>query len=312
MIHKNEIRGRPLEKHGAPYGEARRLRYFVTICNEVLKHDAIDLDLLIDRIIVAVQKINPKLTEYVRTTGIMKTKAVTRNYIRFADWLNLIKIENRLVTPTSYTVFFACLEGREDFYLSDEEKIGFFLKLIELNDLLRLIKLLRIRNSIQDLIVGLNLSEHFVESFFEWLVDLGILNPVNQKFGNFNLTNLGYHVREDCTSGKTLMEISETYIENLLGINLQRSIPISDDLIWLSFHESLKKLASHVRSEVDRNLYSAFPLVLDLQLRLVLNNHLLISITELIEKLKHISTNHNSVFSWDKMANAGYIKILGD
>ena len=300
-----------MEKRGAPYGEARRLRYFVIICNEVLKFETVDLDLLIDRLIVAVQKINPKLTEYVRATGVMRTKAVTRNYLRFADWLNLIKIENRLVTPNSYTVFFACLQGREDFQLTDEEKISFFMKFIELDDLLRLIKLLKIRNSIHNLITDLELSEHFVESFFEWLVDLGILTPINPKFGDFNLTNLGYHVREDCTSGKTLMEISKTYIEKLLGKNIQRGIAISDELTWLSLHESLRKLASYVRSEVDRNLYSAFPLVLDLQLRLIVKYGFLVSTTELIEKLKYISRYHNSVFSWDQMASAGYIKILG-
>ena len=301
-----------MEKRGAPYGEARRLKYFVTICNEMLRYDAVDLDLLIDRLILSVQKINTKLPEYVRTTGIMKTKAVTRNYLRFADWLNLLNIESRLVTRNSYTVFFACLQGREDFHLTDEEKIGFFLKLSELDDLIRMIKLLRIRNSIKNLIASLDLSEHFVESYFEWLVDLGILNPINPKFGNFNLTNLGYHVREACNNGKTMIGISETYIEKLLGKNIQHGITISDDLIWFSFHESLKKLESHVRSEVDRNLYSAFPLVLDLQLRLVLKYHLLVSPTELIEKLKHISTDHNSLFSWDQMANAGYFKILRD
>jgi hypothetical protein len=144
MIRINEARGKLLKKRGAPYGEARRLRYLVTICDEALRYDAVDIDLFIDRLVTSVQKINPKLTGYIRTTGIMQTKAVTRNYLRFADWLNLLDIENRLVSRNSYTVFFACLQGREDFYLTDEEKIGFFLKLIELNDLVRLIKLLRI------------------------------------------------------------------------------------------------------------------------------------------------------------------------
>lgn len=312
MIYKNEIRGRHLEERGLPYGEARRLRYFVTICDEVLRYDAVDLDLLIDRLIVSAKEINPKLIEYVRTTGIMKTKAVARNYLSFADWLNFLNIENRLVIRNSYTVFFGCLQRREDFYLTDEEKVGFFLKLIELDDLLRLMKLLRVRNLIKNLVVDLGLSEHYVESFFEWLVDLGVLNPVNLKFGSFTLTNLGYHVREACRNGKTLTEISETYIRNLSGENLQQDITISDDLVWLSFRESLKKLASHVRSEVDRNLYSAFPLILDLQLRLALKYHLLISTATLSERLKHISAEHDSVFSWDYMANAGYIKFSSD
>lgn len=294
---------------GAPYGEARRLRYFVLISSELLESPSIDIDLFIDRLLKAVGIINPKLSQYVRETGIIQSRAVARNYLRFADWLNLLRIENRIVVPSSYTVFLANLNGCKDFSLTNKEKIAFFLKLTELEEFVRLIGLLRIKNSIKDFIELLGLSEHFVESYFEWLVDFGILRPTRRKFGLFTLSNLGYQISEACRNKHQKLEISGTYVESLLETKLDYELRISEDDFWNTFMRSLNKLGQHTRSEVDSQLYSAYPLILDLQIQLIFDYQLLVSTSLLIKELKDISPNHNTIFSWDSLAGAGYIKL---
>lgn len=296
-----------MKRNSAPYGEARRLRYFVQICNEVLQSPSVDMDFLIDRLLEAVRTINPKLDEYIRKTGILQSQAVGRNYLRFAGWLNFIRIENRLIVPNSYTVLFANLEARKDFFLTNEEKVAFFLHLIKLGELSRLLTSLKMKNAIKDYIRN-DLSEHFVESFFEWFVDLGILNPTSPSFGRFMLTSLGYKVKETLKRQPELLRASGSYVANLLNVSVESYLNISDDDFWVSFKESLRKLAQCTRSEVDSHLYSAFPLILDLQIRLIFDYYLLVPTTELIEKLKHISARYNTVFSWDSLANAGYVK----
>jgi hypothetical protein len=267
-----------------------------------------DVDLFIDRVLTIGRRINPKLNEYIRRTGIMQSGAVARNYLRYANWLNFLRLESSLVIPNSYTVFLADLNAREDFSLSKEEKIGFFLALIEVDDVLRILRKMEMKNSVKNSVKLLGLSEHFIESFFEWFVDLGIVRPTNYKFGTFDLTNLGYHAAESARNGRK-WEASKTYSSVLLSSNVRYGLNITDDEIWQSFRDSLEKLGQHTRSEVDPNLYSAFPLVLDLQIRLILAHHLLVSTTELIQKLKDISPRYNTVFSWDPLANAGYVKV---
>lgn len=297
-----------LKRSGTPYGEARRLRYFIVICKELLQSPSVDMDFFIDSLMTSVEKINPKLDEYTRKTGIMQSRAVARNHLRFADWLNLLRIERRLVIPNSYTVFLANLKGREDFFLTKREQVAFFLILIELPDIFRLAGSLKVKNAIKDYIRSLELSEHFIESFFEWFVDLNILRPTSHRFGTFFLTNLGYYVSESSKS-KMQPSVSETYITNLLRTNVEYSLSISDDDVWTSFNKSLNKLEQYTRSEVDPSLHSAFPLILDLQIRLIFDCHVLVSTTELISKLKDISEYRNIIFNWDPLANAGYIKI---
>ena len=278
------------------------------ICSELLQSPSVDMDFLIDRVIKSVKKINPKLDEYTRKTGIMRSPAVARNYLRFAGWLNFLRIENRLVVPNSYTVFFANLKGREDFFLTNREKAAFFLHLIKLEELFRLLASLKIKNAIKEYIRD-DLSEHFVESFFEWFVDFGILKPTSPRFGLFDLSNLGYHVRESCKNEPQPLKVSGIYITRLLGTRVEYDLSISDDNIWALFEESLQKLAQYTRSEVDFNLYSAFPLILDLQIRLIFDYYKLVSIHQLVQRLKDISPQYNTVFSWDALAKAGYIKI---
>ena len=299
-----------MKETGAPYGEARRLRYFVVICRELLGLPSVDIDLFIDRLLRATGNINLDLSRYLRETGILQSRAVARNYLRFADWLGFLRIENRIVVPNSYTVFFAKVNGRNDFFLSEKEKVAFFLKLTELEKFVQLIGSLRIKNSIQDFVKLLNVSEHFIESYFEWLVDLAILKPTQRKFGVFDLSNLGYQVLEASRNARQKQNNTcSTYIENLLGIRLESETRLSEDDVWNLLEMTLSKLGQYTRSEVDSELYSAYPLVLDMQIRLIFDHHLMISIPHLIDKLKDISPSHNAIFSWDSLAVAGYVKF---
>lgn len=306
---RNKVReGESVERRGAPYGEARRLRYFAYICSESLKFPSVDMDFLIERLMTSVKRINLKLDEYIRNTGVMRSRAVIRNYLRFADWLDLLRIEQRLVVPNGFTVFFASLGEPEDFFLSDKEKVGFLLHLSKINEFLKLLCSLKMKNAIKEY-VRPDLSEHFVESFFEWFVDLSLLTPIRSRFGRFDLSNVGYHVTESCKYRVERDKVLEVYVRELLGFPLERSLSISDDLIWALFEKSLNRLGRYTRSQVDSNLYSALSLILDLQLKLIFDQHILATTRQLTQKLKDISWQHNAVFSWDYLADAGYIKI---
>lgn len=297
-----------MEGSSTPYGEARRLRYFVLMCIELLKSPSVDIDFFIDKLLIPAKGVNPKLSEYVRRTGIMRTHAVARNYLRFAGWLNILRLDKRLVIPNSYTVFFANIEGGEAFFLTAREKVGFFLKLIKLDKVFHLLASLKLRNAVKDFIRP-DLSEHFVESFFEWFVDLEIVRPTSPSFGMFTLTNLGYYVREDCKKRLEPIRVSATFISRLLDVSVGYDLNLPDETIWGSFEESLRKLAQYTHSEIDPKLYSALPLILDLQATLIFDFHILVPISQLIQKLKDISQYHNSIFNWDPLAKAGYIKM---
>jgi hypothetical protein len=275
-----------------------------------------DVDLFLDKVISTARRLNPKLKEYIRSTGIMQSQPVARNYLRFAGWLNFLRIEGFLIIPNGRTVFLANLETREDFCLTNEEKIGFFLSLIEIDDFIRVLGRLEMKNFIRDFVKGLNLSEHFVQSFFEWFVDLGLLAPTSHSFGMFNLTNTGYHVVERAKQETekdnrkmSNVEIFRIYFSFLLGFAIGIDTKVDDIIIWKTFQDSLEKLGKHIRSEVDPNLYSAFPIVLDLQVQLIIRYHTYFSLEELIKRLKDILPIHNTVFNWDPLANAGYVKL---
>jgi len=297
----------------APYGEARRLRYFIIICEQSLRSPSVDMDLFLDKVLKLTKIINPKLSVYIRNTGIMQTRAVARNYLRFAAWLNFLRLENRLVVPNSYTVFFANLGERNDFFLSEKEKIGFFLNLVKLEAFIHLLSSLKIKNSVKDFVKP-DLSEHFVESFFEWFIDLGIVTPTSPKFGAFVLTSLGYSIRkcfrnQHFIDGSQQWKVVNKYISNLLNTKLKDDIDISDRAFWSLFQKSLEKLDKDTQSEIDPKLYSALPLILDLQIRLIYKYHILVPINQIIQKLKDISPYYDTVFNWDPLAKEGYIKI---
>ena len=298
-----------LTRKGLPYGEARRIRYFVKICEQVLQSPSVNMDFLISKALESVESLNFELENYVRKTGIMRSRAVARNYLRFADWLNFILIEGRLVIPNSYTVFLANLGQGKGFFLTKKEKIAFFQHLINVDDFFQLLASLRMRNAIKDHIQD-DLSEHFVESFFEWLVDLNILRPTSTSFGRFNLNpRLGYPIHEFCERAEDPFIVTKLYATKLLDAPITSDSSFSEGEVWVPFRESLDKLTQYTRSEVDSRLFSAFPIILDLQLRLVIDYHALVSTGRLIQILKDILPRYDIIFSWNELSKAGYIKI---
>ena len=296
-----------MREGGAPLGEARRLRYFVVLSKTLMRFPSIDMDLFIERLIKSVSEINPDLNNYTRHTGILQSNAVARNYIRFADWLGFIKIENKIVTPSSYTILLANLGEYKDFNLTQKEKIAFFLRLIDLPDVKKLLGILRIRNSIKSSIDALGLSEHFIESYYEWFVDLGLLRPTKAKFGMFELTNLGYQIHEAVTGSK---DVTTRYVEQIIEKPVHCLEDLSDSQIWDTLEKSLHSIGKQVHSDIDPRLYAAFPLILDVQVRIIIDYQMVISIADLIKKLKDISPKYNASFSWDNVTDLGYLKLM--
>jgi len=294
---------------GVPYGEARRLRYFTLICQELVTSGSVDIDFLIEKTLIQAKKLNPKLKLYKRNTGIMRTRAVTRNYIRFCHWLGFLQLNGRLVVPNGFTVFIANIDVWEDFRLSAREKIGFFLRIIEKEEIRGLLASLRIKNRVKDYTP--RMSEHFVESFFDWFVDLGILSPSSKTFGRFDLTHTGYLVRESLVKGATISEASRIFSSCVLRTPVKVGASIPNFKFQELLYFSLRRLAPYIRSELDPNLYSVLPVLLDLQLEVIvkLNQFLLINV--LIKKLKSLSSTKNMVFSWDPLAKRGYLKVYG-
>jgi hypothetical protein len=299
-----------MKKNGVPYGEARRLAYFVVICKNLLSSGPVNVDFLIDRLLLYAKKLNPKLKEHVRKTGIMQSRAVARNYLSFCNRLRFLELEGRLAVPNGYTVFVGNLGECENFSLTPKEKIGLFLRLVDFNEFVKLLSSLKEKNWVKDHVKP-DLSEHFVETFFEWFVDLGIVKPSSQRFGVFFLTSLGDHVKEACKQYKDKFEISRIFASYVLDAPIKRDLDISDIDFWKQFTPSFKRLSQYTRSEIDPNLYSALPAILDLQVNLILNFKQLSSIERLIEKLKNISMGYDAIFSWDPLVGAGYIKLHG-
>jgi hypothetical protein len=298
-----------VQEKGKPYGEARRLRYFVIMGCELLKTSSVDVDLFIDKLLVTTERLNPELDKYIRCTGIVKSRRVAMNYLEFADWLGLLRIDGRIVIPNSYTVFLANLDGRWDFFLSEKEKLAFFLQLIEEKGFKRLINFLRsnrINNSIKEAVAVLGESEHYVESYFEWLVDLGLFKPTKPRFGEFCLSNIGYKL---CEANEDGQDICKKYAELLLNTQISEYLAVSDDDLWKTFLISVDKLGFYARSELDPCLYSAYPLILDLQIQLVFENHCLLSSVDIVKKLNSMSSYYNAVFNWDNLSKSGYLKL---
>jgi len=293
-----------------PYGEARRLRYFVLICQELLASRSVNIDFLIDRILLQAKKVNSKLEKYKRKTGIMRTKPVARNYVRFSRWLNFLQLDGRLVSPNSYTVFVGNMDSWDDFSLSKKEKIGFFLMIIKKREIIDFITSLKVKSRVKDYTV--NLSEHFVESFLEWLVDLGILEPSSKSFGYFSLTSTGYKLKETLTKNRSIFEASRIFSSCILNSDVSIGLSISDSEFLRVFFASLKYLAEYTRSELDSSLYSALPILLHSQLNIIVEFNQLPSLHTLIEKLKDISKTRDLIFNWDHLTNRGYIKTKGE
>ena len=67
----------------------------------------------------------------------------------------------------------------------------------------------------------------------------------------------------------------------------------------------------YTKSEIDPNLFSALPIMLDLQLELILKYNCLISFKKMITALRKVLSKYDIVLSWDDLSDAGFIKYKG-
>lgn len=291
------------------YGEARRLRYFIKICEFLLNYDHIREKDFRWLLLNYLSEINLKINEHVRSTGILRTEPVARNYLSYCKWLNLINKEEGSIRPNSYTIYFAHLSNKNEFSLTKKEKISLFNILIAKNEFFELISLLQPLNTPKEFIPILK-SEHLVETFLDWCVDLSILFSTTKKFGKFRFNHRFSKIMHNIKL-KSKDEMIQDYCSSLLGKNILINRHIEPNLFWNKILISLNKTKEHTRSELDVNLYSAFPMILDLQSELILNYQTHIPFEQLIDMIKVTSVKYNAFFVWNYMKRGGQLKLGG-
>lgn len=184
-------------------------------------------------------------------------------------------------------------------------RLPFFIKLVDIENFLKLVHSLAPVNHVKKFIDIIGVSEHFIESYFEWLVDLGVLKPTKGKFGSFILTDIGCQL---CNMELDKNEIIRKYVQAMLNSKIEAFYVVDAD-IWEALRKSIGKLGHYAQSEVNPLLFSALPLVLNMQVYLITECHSFISIEGIVKRLKVISPNYGAIFSWDNIVNEGYLKL---
>ena len=324
----------------APYGEARRLRYIFLSCSE-LNGESVEITNFIEKILNKSNNINEYLGSYVRSTGILRTPAVCRNYLRFTEWLGLLKIDSKFVIPTGYTIFFGHIAKNQNFYLSTQEKISFFCHIfpfeskggkaiyttkkhygeITLSEIIKFL-LKNIENKLTPNkflklaeVNNLPLDEHIIETILEWFVDLDLLVHKKQKGGYYNPTAFGImisrYLKNNCNDDIICKHIfSKLLNKNIKTIEKIKLPTICKRLENIIINEEIAEL---VKSRLDPRQYSALPIVLYLQLKLLTEDMVYISFKKLIQTLEDINKKDyictNITFEWDYLAEEGFIRI---
>jgi hypothetical protein len=292
-----------------PYGEGRRIRYYFLICRETLGSEGtVDQALFYERVVSASLRINPLLRTHLRRTGVLEKISVARNYVRYCNWLNLVRIESRFVVPNGYTVFLSNLTRGKGFQLSRDEKLGFFFRAVEKHEFRGLLMELEPSSKVKRYKLE-GMSEHFVETFFEWFVDLEILMPLARRFGNFVLTSVGKDAKEAAGLQGPISGLSSAYASAILGRKVVVGGPVSDDQLSHWIGTSIAKNGADTKSQLDSKLHSALPHILDVQLRAVKEDGKLLEIQDIIGRLQQLSDKGKLLFNWDSLSYSGYVKL---
>jgi len=290
-----------------PLGEARRLRYLSFICESLYKGQEVDQDFFIDLCLNNVQTMNNTLKNYRRTTGIMQTHAVMRNYISYCKWLNLLKKESNFIFPNSYTIYFASIANNKKFPLINKEKLSYFLLLTKKEIFKEFLMGLKIRSTPIDYIFG-DINEHRAETFLEWCVDLGILHSNSKKFGKYSIFSNFINFPQK-TKVSSLVELLQEYFSKTLNKKILISKDVPDEILWREAMISLNKTANYTRSEIDDNLFSALPMIFNLQIELVLKMNRLIPLDILNNRIEKLARSHNSIYKWNYLTDGGFIQL---
>lgn len=292
----------------APYGEGRRLAYFRVITDQAEKFLPCDITFLVDQILHVSKKMHNALLGYKRTTGRMENKNVCYNYLRFSSWLSLLKIEGDVVSRNANTVFFSTLEHGQNFNLSKDEKLAYFIhlwfRIPKLREVLGMLSTYRPLRSGK--LRTLGITEHTAETYSEWLVDLDLANATRRGYGAYYLNAIGDKVR---SLGETPERACCTYASSILAARVEPKKCVSEDYAWREIARIAKNLSRHIASPVDPRLVAALPILSHLQIALLNKRHTFLTREELIVLAQEASDSHEATFTWDRAYKTGYLEF---
>lgn len=295
---------------GIPYVEARRIRYLTIICDILLSRGASDIELIIDLLLVKTKKLNENLTVHVRTTGILRSHAVAKGYIEFSKWLGWIDFDGPVLLPNGYTAYISSMSGKTKFSLDHNEKLGILMNIIEKDAVRAILKELKETNRISELRTT-RTSEHFIESVFDLFVDLGVLLPSQKSYGFFHLSHTGSALVKTCDESPDPMPLIQSYAASLIEREVRIVNKLGEKVLYRILVEALDALSTYTRSQWDPKLHSALPVLLYIRLKAITEELALLSMDDLIENMKILSSRLDFQFKWEELSQRGYIRLEG-
>ena len=292
----------------SPYGEARRLGYFRVLMEEAIRRGPIDMDTFLLRVVERTKRMHGDLQAYVRSTGMMETIPVARNYSRFADSLELIKIESGQISATGPTIFFAHQNPSSNlFLLSKDERLAYFFYLWAKSPGLR-----EIMSSFNPsgttsvkVLRGKLPDEHLAETYTEWLVDLGLVKPTGKARGTFYLIDQGHRIGKV----KDQAMAASIFASYALTEEVEVGLSLPSDLIWESVTTGSDALSPEIRRGFDRSIISAMPVLLQVQIDIVKRHRRFFTIERLLDLCRKSAKEYGATFKWDPIYRSGYIRF---
>jgi hypothetical protein len=292
----------------SPYGEARRLGYFRVLMEEAIRRGPIDMDTFLLRVVERTRQMHSDLQRYIRSTGKMETIPVARNYSRFADFLELIKIESGQISATGPAIFFAHLDSSSNrFLLSKDERLAYFFYLWEKSPGLKEItssfnpagttSVKTLRSKLPD--------EHLTETYSEWLVDLGLAKPTGKTRGTFYLLDEGHKIGR--TKDQALA--ASIFASSVLSEKVEAGLSLPSDLIWGQVVMGSDALSPEIRRGFDKSIIPAMPVLLQMQLEIVKRYHKFFTVERLLDFCRKSAKEHGATFKWDPIYRSGYIRF---
>lgn len=290
-----------MSKEKEIFFEARRVRYFYYLCEQIKYFTTIDIDFLIKYILTETKRLNELLPHHKRITGVMRTPFVASNYIGFCRWLNLADINVNYISRNGYTLFLSSIGQNYSFFLNTSEKVAFFLLIVKHDSVVEILRSLKQENSFNDF-VKQGYSDHLVESIIEWFVDLDILIPTKKVRGRFLHDISDYSLSPD--------NLIVTYLSKFTEKNIQEVKEIEQQL-FLSYLENIRILQKgYATNELDPSNYHAIPVLLGIQLKLIIEKGVYITLGNLVHHINTNKTYHDLFdFKVDTKIEKGYFKF---
>ena len=315
---------------GIRHREVRRLGYLREICNLITRTKIKELSLAASLLLESAKKLNDKLINYKRTTGGFTTHNVAMSYIFVAVDLGLIKSSGIFIEPSPFSAFFASLPGNPNtFELTSEEKISFLEILLDKKEdnIRNLIKVLspeifydikQIKDEFRknDPELSEDACDRITKSHSEWLIDLNLIVSSRKTHGAFRYNQ----ILDKNLELKNLLEISpydrevrenivKTYSEFILNKKIKKVSKVNTKTMQSVFDNAKKETREYARSELDRTLLSALPIILSVRLKLIKDHGLLIRTEEIIKILEDLLPQKGISFKWDYIYGGGNIKL---